>query len=394
MGVSKSKLEESPILSDLSTHAKKPIVTITPEISEFFKKVEKRANRDKLVQDFMSKMNDDVIKAESDPINILIRQALEFASDDDTRKMMIIELSKKIGVKNSKISNYDASGNTDIQRSFFKIFAEKLYTFYDSIKNASTFSKTLWDIGSNPIIKATYATINIAATGEIGAYPMTIFCNIPEIKIGPIDAIPRLGCLIFTGLAFMPLIKTQADNFFWGTNKMGISSVSSSYEATEWAGRFLGYTLLRQAFNDEQIKAITPLVEDILGKLRGASVSAYNTSVHVIKLANQTLEKGSTIVSAIIDAVDYANNNMDLLSEKITVAADTASSYIHSNIVTEQIALQILGSESVKSLKQISNVGFIEAMKQKGQEQLAIGGVGSAVGEITGGEAYLLAPPS
>ena len=29
-------------------------------------------------------------------------------------------------------------------------------------------------------------------------------------------------------------------------------------------------------------------------------------------------------------------------------------------------------------------------MKQKGQEQLAIGGVGSAVGEITGGEAYLL----
>jgi hypothetical protein len=85
---------------------------------------------------------------------------------------------------------------------------------------------------------------------------------------------------------------------------------------------------------------------------------------------------------------------MDLLSEKITVAADTANSYIHSNIVTEQIALQILGSESVKSLKQISNVGFIEAMKQKGQEQLAIGGVGSAVGEITGGEAYLLAPPS
>ena len=390
MGVSKSKLEESPILSDLSTHAKKPIVTITPEISEFFKKVEKRANKDKLVQDFMSKMNDDVIKAKSDPINILIRQALEFASDDDTRKMMIIELSKKIGVKNSKISNYAASDNTEIQRSFFKIFSEKLYTFYDSMKNASTFSKTLWDIGKHPITKATYATINIATTGNIGAYPMTILCNIPEIKIGPIDAIPRLGCLVFLGLAFMPLLKTPADYFFWGANNMGISSVSSSYEATTWATKFLGYTLARQAFNDKQIEAITPLVEDILTKIGDVGVSAYNTTVHVIKLANQTLEKGSTIVSAIIDAVDYANNNMDLLSEKITVAADTANSYIHSNIVTEQIALQILGSESVKSLKQISNVGFIEAMKQKGQEQLAIGGVGSAVGEITGGEAYLL----
>ena len=390
MGGSKSKLEESPLLTDLSTHAKKPIVTITPEIREFFKKVETKANKDKLVQDFMSKMNDDVIKAESDPINILIKQALEFASDDDTRKMMIIELSKKIGVKNSKISNYAASYNKDIQRSFFKIFAEKLYTFYDSMKNTSTFSKTLWDIGSNPITKATYATINIAATGEIGAYPMTIFCNIPEIKFGPIDAVPRLGCLIFTGLAFIPLIKTQADNFFWGTNKMGISSVSSSYEATEWAGRFLGYTLLRQAFNDEQIKAITPLVEDILTKLRGASVSAYNTSVHVIKLANQTLDKGSTIVNAFINALDYANNNMNLLNQKVNIFANTLNNYVNANYLTRQAAIAIAGPKAVESLKQISDHGFQEAMKYK-TDQLAIGG-GDA-GEITGGEAYLPAPP-
>jgi len=392
MGGSRSKLEESPILSDLATHAKHPMVTITPEMIEFFKEVETKANRDKLVRDFMSKMNDDVIKSESDVINILIK-ALELATTDEIKKLMIIKLSELIGVKKSKISNYAASDNTDIQRSFFKVFSDKLYTFYNSMKSISTFSKTLWDIGKHPITTATFASINYATTGEIGTYPMmTILCNIPEIKIGPIDVIPRLGCLVFVGLAFIPLIKTPADYFFWGANKMGISSVSSSYEASIWATKFVGYTLVRQAFNDKQIEAITPLVKDILAKIGNTSISAYNASVHVIKLANETLDKGSTIVNAVVEAVDYANNNMDIVSEKVTVLAGTLDTYVNSNYIAKQTAIAVAGKQAVENLKQISEVGFLEAMKQKGPKQLAIAQTDSPTEIAWEGGSFLPAP--
>lgn len=392
MGGSRSKLEDSLILSDLATHAKHPMVTITPEMSEFFKRVETKANKEELVRDFMSKMNDDVIKAESDPINILIKQALEFARDEDTRKMMIIKLSELIDVKKSKISNYAASDNTDIQRSFFKVFSDKLYRFYNSMKSISTVSKTLWGIGKHPMTKITFASINYATTGDIGTYPWTFFCNIPEVKIGLIDSVPRLGCLVFVGLAFMPLIKTPADYFFWGANKMGISSVSSSYEASFWAAEFLGYTLVRQAFNDEQIEAITPIVKDILAKIGNTSISAYNASVHIIKLANETLDKGSTIVNAVIEALDYANNNMDIVSEKVTVLAGTLDTYVNSNYIAKQTAISVAGKQAVENLKQISEVGFLEAMKQKGPKQLAIAQTDSPTEIAWEGGSFLPAP--